>query len=302
MIPDGVLAQVKRALQCAGEVSSFRVVPTAVGGVSETARLQTNHGDYFLKWNATPWFGTFTTEAFHLSLLRTTNTVRVPAVIAFAESENEQPAWMLQEWIGGASADAEPQRLGARLGERIAALHHVTANISPGYGHPQHQRDGTVMLPHDDWATFLYEGHLRHHIERAQQDGRWTAQRHRRVEQLITRLPDLLGGVQRTPTLLHGDLHGGNVRCASNGEPVVADPWLFYGNRELELVSTLVSGDFLPAFYDAYQATLPLEQGFNDRVDLYKLVWYLSPGYYVADQPSEADNAVIDPILDRYLG
>jgi S-adenosylmethionine-dependent methyltransferase len=27
-------------------------------------------------------------------------------------------------------------------------------------------------------------------------------------------------------------------------------------------------------------------------------VWYLCPGYYVADQPSEAGNAVIDPIAD----
>lgn len=300
MIPENVFDQVKRTLHDAGDVSSLRILPAAVGGVSETAQLQTDHGDYFLKWNTTPWFGTFTTEAFHLSLLRATNTVQVPAVIAFSDSDTGQPAWMLQTWIGDAAADAEQQRLGARLGERIAALHHVTANTSPGYGCPQQQRDGTITLPQDDWATFLYEG-LRHHIERAQQDGRWTAQRHRQVDRLVTRLPELLGGVRRTPTLLHGDLHGGNVRCASNGEPVVVDPWLSYGDRELELVSTLVSGDFLPAFYDAYQATLPLEPGFEDRVDLYKLVWYLSPGYYVGTEPSEDDNAVVDPILARYL-
>jgi fructosamine-3-kinase len=107
VIPESVLAQVQQALQDAGDAAPLRVLPAAVGGVSETARLQTDHGDYFLKWNTTPWFGTFITEAFQLSLLRATNTVQVPVVIAFAESENGQPAWMLQEWVGGASADAE---------------------------------------------------------------------------------------------------------------------------------------------------------------------------------------------------
>lgn len=294
MIPEAIRDRVLNAIHEAGDSTPMRQENAATpGGVSETARLQTERGDYFLKWNSTPWFGTFTNEAFHLSLLRDTGTVRVPQVVGFAEGEEGQPAWMLQEWVGGATPEQEANRVGAVLGERIAALHKKTAGSAPGYGFPQRADDGTVLLPTKEWPLFFYEANLRHHIERARKENRWTPERNQRVDRLIERLPELLGGVNRTPTLLHGDLHSCNVRCAADGEPVVADPWLYYGDREHEIVSTIVSGDFPPEFYAAYNAAYPLEPGSAERVDLHKLAWLFSDGYAPA---------VSDPILQRYVG
>jgi len=43
---------------------------------------------------------------------------------------------------------------------------------------------------------------------------------------------------------------------------------------------TLISKDFSSEFYQAYNAVLPLEPEFDERVDLYCLIRYLSPGYY----------------------
>lgn len=304
MIPEALQEQVVCALREAGDRTPIRQMqPTSRGGVSDTLYLLTDKGEYFLKWNETPWFGTFTNEAFQLSLLRQTNTVRVPDVIAFAESQNGLPAWMLQEWIGGASAEDERNRLGARLAEKIAALHSVTAaNCTSGYGYITRDESGSEHLPVDDWATFLYEAHLRHHIERARGENRWSNKRNQRIDQLIERLPKLLSGVRRSPSLLHGDLHSCNVQCASNGEPVVADPWTYYGDREVEIVSTLLSKDFPPEFYAAYNAVYPLEPGFDERADLYRLIWYLSPGYYAPNPTDvEANNAIADPILERYV-
>jgi protein-ribulosamine 3-kinase len=303
MIPATIKDDVIAVLRAAGDATPLHdTLAASRGGVSDTLHLLTDQSDYFLKWNETPWFGTFTNEALQLSLLRETNTVRVPVVIGFAEGEEGRPAWMLQEWIGGASEEDERERLGACLGERIAALHRATAGTAPGYGYVERNADGSLRLPTTDWPAFLYEGHWRHHVERARKENRWTPERNARVDRLIARLPDLLDGVNRAPTLLHGDLHGCNVRCAANGEPVIADPWLYYGDREKEIVSTLVSGDFLPTFLEAYIANCPLEPGFAERIDLYKLTWLLSSGYYSSDQASGEDNALADPILKRYVG
>jgi len=170
--------------------------PASQGGVSNTLYLLSDQGEYFLKWNETPWFGTFTAEAFHLSLLRQTGTVRVPEVIAFTESQNGAPAWMLQEWIGGASTQQEHDRLGAQLGKNIAALHSVSAAESVvGYGYATCGDDGRINYPNQEWTTFLYEAHLRHHIERARSKNRWSNQRNKCVDRLIERLPQLLNGV-----------------------------------------------------------------------------------------------------------
>lgn len=305
MIPHTLHDQILSALQEAGDSSPIRSMQgTSQGGVSDTLYLLTDRGEYFLKWNVTPWFGTFTTEAFHLSLLRQTQTVRVPDVIAFAESENGTPAWMLQEWIGGASVQQEGNRLGAKLGETIAALHQISAaQTVAGYGYVTQDDSGAIHYPDQEWAAFLYEAHLRHHIEQARSQNRWSFQRNQRIDRLIERLPQLLSSVHRSPALLHGDLHSCNVRCAGNGEPVVVDPWTYYGDREVEIVATLISGDFLSEFYEAYHAIYPLEPEFDDRADLYRLIWYLSPGYY-ASRPDdvEASNAIADSILKRYVG
>jgi protein-ribulosamine 3-kinase len=293
MIPEGIRDAVINALTAAGDATPLLAEQEGVaGGVSTTCRLRTERGDYFLKWNTTPWFGTFTNEAFHLALLRDTHTVRVPEVIGFAESEEGRPAWMLQVWLDGAADEQRECRTGARLGERIAALHRTTAGMSPGYGFPERLTDGTVKLPTQDWPTFFYEALIRHHIQRSRQENRWTEAFNRRVDRLIDRLPGLFGDIKRTPCLLHGDLHSCNVRCAADGEPAVVDPWLYYGDREHEIVCTLMSGDFLPDFYDAYNAHHPLEPGFEERIDLHKLAWLLS----------RPDPNLAEPILIHYVG
>ncbi|MBD2105291.1 fructosamine kinase family protein [Leptolyngbya sp. FACHB-261] len=302
-IPESIGQEVIAALRQSGDKTPLRdTQETIPGGVSETLLLKTDLNVYFLKWNEKPWFGTFTNEAFQLSLLRQTNTVTVPVVIGFAEAEQGQPAWMLQEWAGTTTQDDAELRLGRKLGQRIAELHAATSNTAPGYGYVERNEDGSTQLPTQDWASFLYEAHLRHHIERARKENRWTTERNQRVDRLVEQLPNLLAGVRRAPTLLHGDLHSGNIRLAQNGEPVLVDPWLFYGDREIEIVSTFLSGDFPPTFYASYNEIFPLEPDFQDRVDLYKLVWLLSGLYYSSEASSGEDNAIADPILAHYVG
>ena len=77
------------------------------------------------------------------------------------------------------------------------------------------------------------------------------------------------------PSLLHGDLWGGNW-AASNGEPVIFDPAVYYGDRETDLAMTRLFGGFGKSFYKAYEQAWPLQAGSGERQHLYQLYHVLN--------------------------
>jgi fructosamine-3-kinase len=87
---------------------------------------------------------------------------------------------------------------------------------------------------------------------------------------LLERLPELLDHAPR-PSLLHGDLWGGNVAGLSDGTPVIFDPALYYGDREADLAMTYLFGGFAPGFYASYQDAYPLDNGFAVRKTFYNI-------------------------------
>jgi fructosamine-3-kinase len=46
---------------------------------------------------------------------------------------------------------------------------------------------------------------------------------------------------------------------------------VYYGHREIDLAMTTLFGRFDPDFYGAYQETYPLVNGWQERLDIYKL-------------------------------
>ncbi|WP_127077778.1 fructosamine kinase family protein [Rhodomicrobium lacus] len=89
----------------------------------------------------------------------------------------------------------------------------------------------------------------------------------RRIEALAKALPDRLPELS-APSLLHGDLWGGNVLVAHGGAVSFIDPACYFGHGEVDIAMLNLFDTPPPAFYDAYG---PLEPGFDERQPIYRL-------------------------------
>jgi fructosamine-3-kinase len=90
-------------------------------------------------------------------------------------------------------------------------------------------------------------------------------------DRLVEAIPDLLAGHDPQPSLVHGDLWGGNASATADGEPVIFDPATYYGDREVDVAMTELFGGFSGAFYQGYNEVWPLDAGYAERKTLYNL-------------------------------
>ncbi len=79
-----------------------------------------------------------------------------------------------------------------------------------------------------------------------------------------------------SPSLLHGDLWGGNAAATPAGEPVIFDPAMYFGDREADIAMTELFGGFAPDLHAAYRAAWPLDAGYPVRRNLYNLYHVLN--------------------------
>ena len=56
-----------------------------------------------------------------------------------------------------------------------------------------------------------------------------------------------------------------------NGMPVIYDPAVYYGNREMDIAMSLLFGGFDKSFYSGYDDIFPLQAGWNERMRLCQL-------------------------------
>lgn len=223
----------------------------------------------FVKTGPVSHAAMFAAEAEGLAALAATSTVRVPAVIGHG--------------VDGVRAFIELERLdlarpgeaaSARLGRELAALHRHTG---PAHGWERDNYIGLSPQPNGedtDWAAFFARHRVGFQLELAARNG-WRGRLQQGGEALVQALPGLLDHAP-APSLLHGDLWGGNHAMLAGGTPVVYDPAVHHGDRECDLAMAALFGGFSPAFFEAYMDAWPLPAGWPERRRVYQLYHVLN--------------------------
>ena len=254
------------------EVLSAR--PVGAGCINQATALRTTRGDFFLKCNRQADHCFFGVEAEGLEALAASGSVRVPSVIA-ASGPGDEVAWLLLEWI----EEGRPDRTGRiRLGRELAALHRDAGPGGPDarFGWSDDNLIGSLPQPNgwsNDWAGFWAERRIRPLAGELRERGALSAAQVNVVEAVAERAGELLGPAAAAdgPSLLHGDLWSGNVLFARSGAPVLIDPAVYVGHREVDLAMADLFGGFSGAFREAYEDTWPLQPGHRRRRPAYQL-------------------------------
>lgn len=242
--------------------------------INQAARVDTAQGPVFVKWNADALPGLFSAEADGLQRLREAAALRVPTVLAVHDREPEVDAlpFLALEYLEPHSP-SDPRRFAREFGETLAAQH-LNAEAPTGrFGLERDNYLGSlpqINTPTDDWPTFYRDRRLVPQMEIARRLGRLPANRERLLRNLLEKVDGLLEGVNSRPVLLHGDLWSGNFHCADDA-PVVIDPAVYYGDREVEIAYVELFGGFPAGFHEAYRAAAPMAADYERRRPLYQL-------------------------------
>lgn len=240
------------------------------GSINRCSGFDTSGGPIFVKYGDADCLPVFEAEAAGLAELARANAVRVPNVLSV--SIEADTAFLVLEWIDLAPASSRSEK---RLGELLASQHRVTRER---FGW---DRDNTIgstpqsNRPSAQWIEFLREQRLLPQLAMAKQNGA-SADVIDRGRQLCERLHVFFDSYRPAPSLLHGDLWGGNWGADASGEPVMFDPAVYFGDREADIAMTRLFGGFGASFYAAYQAAWPLAAGADVRVTLYNLYHVLN--------------------------
>ncbi len=240
------------------------VKPISGGDINEASKINTSSGSYFIKWQNEDCGDMFEKEAEGLFHIKSTKTIRTPSVIGFGKISNRD--FLILEYIQNKSPSTEFWRI---FGRSVAALH---GNTNTYYGLNTDNYIGKLPQsnkPTAGWIDFFINERLLFQAKYGIRNGSFTKSIFDKLEKLYSKLPTLLP--EEKPSLLHGDLWSGNFMSDDEGNPIIYDPAVYYGHREMELAFTHLFGGFDHEFYDAYQEVWPIQSGFEERMAIYQL-------------------------------
>jgi fructosamine-3-kinase len=261
-----IAAQISRVTGQTFQVTHYR--PVGGGSINQAFAISEGDRAYFVKLNDPKRVAMFEQEALGLRQMAETKTIRVPLPLCWGTTERS--SYIVLEWLDFGYGTHQSWR---DMGTNLAALHRVTSDR--GFGWDQQNTIGATPQPNpwtESWLEFWREHRLGYQFQLAKRRGGHFPQQ----RALLDALPDLLAGHEPEPSLVHGDLWSGNAAVTKDGEPVILDPAVYFGDREVDLAMTELFGRFPNDFYHAYDEAYPLASGYERRKTLYNLYHILN--------------------------
>ena len=252
------------------EAEIERILGVAVSGrtglsggcVGEVCRVELADGRCVVAKLGGPGSG-LETEGWMLDYLAQKSLLPVPHVF---HADNNL---LLMSFIeSGGTLDGSAQEHAAEL---LADLHGVTA---PRFGLERDTLIGGLAQPNqqaDSWRDFFRQQRLLYMGGEARCAGRLPGGIFKRLEKFAGKLEDWITEPEY-PSLIHGDMWGGNVLSGQGHIAGFVDPAIYYADPEIELAFSTMFSTFGEAFFRRYGELRPLAPGFfEERRDIYNL-------------------------------
>jgi len=302
-----------------GETFSLDNRHSVSGGcINQGYSINSSSRAYFAKINQASQIAMFEAEALGLQQMRATQTIRVPEPICWGTEGNS--AYIVLEWLDLGSRGGE--RAWEEMGRKLAAMHKYTPP-NPPLARGGEERNSTLLRRGEErnstllgkvfgwdinntigstvqinnwtanWAEFWAEHRIGYQLKLAKRRGGHFPQ----GERLLEMIPELLAGYEPQPSLVHGDLWGGNAGVTSAGEPVIFDPATYFGDREVDIAMTELFGGFPAQFYRGYNQVWQLDAGYEQRKTLYNLYHILNHFNLFGGSYESQANQMINRVL-----
>jgi fructosamine-3-kinase len=214
----------------------------------------------------------FQAELSGLTLVRTRARIATPTPIATGLVPFEHGTVLLTEALSERPPHERTRDDWRSIGHTLATLHQVHGarfgldDLSGFFG-PLRQDNSPVTSNH--WVDFYAERRVVPLLRSAVDSGNLPADLAADLERLVHRLPSVCGP-EPQPALLHGDAQQNNFVSTDAGA-VVADVAPYFGHPEIDLALVdyfhAVPDDVL----DAYRELAPIEPGFAQRRNLWRI-------------------------------
>ena len=245
--------------------------PIGGGSINDAYALMGDDERYFVKLNDAAHGDMFEAEAEGLQEMLKADAVACPEPITWGTSGGQAFIVLTYLDLGGRGSG---QAMGT-FGRQLAAMHRFT---QARFGWHRDNTIGSTPQPNSpdsDWVSFWRRQRLGFQLELAARNG-YSGGLQRDGDQLMDRLGAFFETYQPAASLLHGDLWSGNYAIAADGQPVIFDPAVYYGDREADLAMTELFGSFGGDFYAAYDEAWPMDPGYRVRKTLYNLYHMLN--------------------------
>lgn len=229
----------------------------------------------FLKYNSITNKAFFDAEIEGIEAIASTGAIDTPKIYCTGIDKKTNISFIMMELI---QEGVKTERAIGMLGNKLANMHLADTSkfVKDGkYGFVHDNYIGSIKqinTPKDSWIDFFRECRLLPQIKLAEKT---LAPMMREVNRFLDRLDTLLIEPKR-PSLVHGDMWGGNHIINHNRKPVLIDPAVYVGHSEVDIAMTRMFQPFPRIFYDAYYKKIPRVDGFDDRTEIYNLYHYLN--------------------------
>tara|TARA_E500000331_G_C17272751_1_gene720074 strand:+ start:10582 stop:11439 length:858 start_codon:yes stop_codon:yes gene_type:complete len=226
------------------------------GCINNAVKIETNKGYFFAKWNENAKDDLFQTEYEGLKSLKEIKAIYIPEIIAFDQN------LLILEFVSTTNPD---DNFWENFGRNLANMHLCQTEQ---FGLDYDNYIGSLKqlnTKKENWIDFFVQNRLLSQLE----IGNFSSSIKNDFEKLFDKLPYLIP--QEQPSLIHGDLWSGNFIVKNHSIPVLIDPAIYFGNREMDIAMSKLFGGFHTDFYDSYNEVFPLEKDWEERVNLCNL-------------------------------